>query len=129
MEIISIVLIVAALLVIVLQALLIYNYIKKSNKTRKIAGFATVITCLISILFIVIIYIVNSTIAEETYSTVNTSIGPTAMPYLAILFSVIGGIGSFSIQSTTNKDVAETTSPVLGDNSEEDNEIEHQLNK
>lgn len=68
---------------------MIYNYIKKSNTTKKIAGIAAVVTCLVSIAFILVVYAANSAVVEETYGIVNTSVKATAMPYLAILFSII----------------------------------------
>ncbi len=89
MEIMSVVFKIAAILIIAVQAFLIYNYIKKSNTTKKIAGIAAVVTCLVSIAFILIVYAANSAVAEETYGIVNTSVKATVMPYLAILFSII----------------------------------------
>ncbi len=115
-KIIAIVFKVAAMSVIILQALLIYNYVKGSNKTRGMARLATVITCLVSILFIIIVYAVNSSIAEETYGIVNTSIKSTAMPYLAMLFSVIGRIGLSSTREIINESVAEVASSEIKDN-------------
>lgn len=88
-EIISVVLKIAAVLIIAVQVFLIYNYIKKSNTAKKIAGIAAVVTCLISVAFILVVYAVNSAVAEETYGVVNTSIKTTAMPYLAMFFSII----------------------------------------
>ena len=113
---IAIVLKVAAISVIILQALLIYNYFKESDYTKKMSELATAITCLVSVLFIIIVYAVNSSIAEETYSIVNTSINSTAMPYLAMLFSIIGRISLSATREIINEGVAKVASSEIKDN-------------
>lgn len=88
----SIFLTVAALIVIVTQGYFIYNFVTNHKNTKNSSTLATAATCIISILFLFIINTINKDIAEETYNIVRTTVKSTAMPYLAMIFSILGRV-------------------------------------
>lgn len=90
---VSIVLKVMAIAVILVQAYYIYTFIKNPKNIKKVSVIATVVTCFVSVMFLIAVGGINADIAEETQGFINASIKATMMPYLAILFSIFGAVG------------------------------------
>lgn len=96
----SLVLKVVVVLIIAAQTLLIVSLLINLKSSKHIAGVTTGATCLISFAFFIGIHIINSSVAEESYGLITSALAPTAMPYLAILFSLVGGASTYLIFKT-----------------------------
>lgn len=90
---------IAAVLVIILQLICLFVLLIKKENIWYVSIISAVITSLTSIGFLICIGKINSAIAKESYSLINNSLQSTAMPYLAILFSVIGAITAQTLKA------------------------------